>query len=279
MADANGYDAIVIGGGHNGLVTAAYLGQGRAADGRARTTRLTLGGAAGTSELAPGVRVPTLAHTVGRLRPSVVRDLDLRRHGLSPRRAGRARLRAGPGRSARSSCGATSPGPPKASASTDRPPTPSATPAFDRLVRSLAGFLGEIAGQTPPDIEAPGLTDALAGLRLGRTFRGLGRQTARTITPRPADGDRRLRRRIVRDRRAPGRHRLARHPVHRDGAVVGRHDRRPAADSAGNDGGAAGQTVFARGGPGALVAALEAAAREAGGEIRTGAEVAAITLA
>ena len=48
-------------------------------------------------------------------------------------------------------------------------------------------------------------------------------------------------------------------------------------DSAGNDGGAAGQTVFARGGPGALVTALEAAAREAGVEIRTGAEVVAIT--
>jgi phytoene dehydrogenase-like protein len=48
------------------------------------------------------------------------------------------------------------------------------------------------------------------------------------------------------------------------------------ADSAGNDGGAAGQTVFARGGPGALIAALEGAAREAGVEIRTGAEVASI---
>ena len=41
------------------------------------------------------------------------------------------------------------------------------------------------------------------------------------------------------------------------------------ADSAGNDGGAAGQTVYARGGPGALSAALAAAVRAAGGEIRT----------
>jgi phytoene dehydrogenase-like protein len=47
-------------------------------------------------------------------------------------------------------------------------------------------------------------------------------------------------------------------------------------DSAGNDGGAAGQTVFARGGPGAVARALEGAARTAGVEIRTGAEVAAI---
>ena len=76
------YDAVVIGGGHNGLVAAAYLGKAGL-----RTVvlerRETLGGAAITSELAPGVRVPTLAHTVGRLRPSVVRDLDLKRHGLS----------------------------------------------------------------------------------------------------------------------------------------------------------------------------------------------------
>jgi phytoene dehydrogenase-like protein len=49
------------------------------------------------------------------------------------------------------------------------------------------------------------------------------------------------------------------------------------AESAGNDGGAAGQTVFARGGPGALSAALEAAARSAGAEIRTGTEVRSIT--
>ena len=48
------------------------------------------------------------------------------------------------------------------------------------------------------------------------------------------------------------------------------------ADSAGNDGGAAGETVYARGGPGALAAALAAAARAAGVEIRTGAAWSAI---
>jgi phytoene dehydrogenase-like protein len=80
--ETNRYDAVVIGGGHNGLVAASYLGKAGL-----RTVvlerRPTVGGAAATSELAPGARVPTLAHTVGRLRPSVVRDLDLKRHGLS----------------------------------------------------------------------------------------------------------------------------------------------------------------------------------------------------
>ena len=76
------WDAVVIGGGHNALVTAAYL-----AKGGMRTLVLErrdhVGGAAETTQLAKGVRVPTLAHTVGRLRPSVQKDLRLSRHGLS----------------------------------------------------------------------------------------------------------------------------------------------------------------------------------------------------
>src|SRR5207244_295265 len=74
-------DAVVIGAGHNGLVAGAYLA-------RAGLSTLILerservGGALLTSELAPGVRAPTLAHTVGRLRRSVIRDLELERHGF-----------------------------------------------------------------------------------------------------------------------------------------------------------------------------------------------------
>ena len=69
------------GGGHNGLVCAAYLA-------RAGLRTLVLerrdavGGALATSELVPGARVPDLAHTVGRLRGSIARDLGLAAHGL-----------------------------------------------------------------------------------------------------------------------------------------------------------------------------------------------------
>ena len=60
------------------------------------------------------------------------------------------------------------------------------------------------------------------------TFRGPGPARRPDDHPGPADGGRRLRRRVVRDRRAPGRHRLAGRPVHVDGPVVGRDDRRAA---------------------------------------------------
>ena len=75
------WDAIVVGGGHNGLVCAAYLARAGL-----RTVLLeardTVGGALATTELVPGVRVPTYAHTVGRLRGSIARDLGLAANGL-----------------------------------------------------------------------------------------------------------------------------------------------------------------------------------------------------
>ena len=76
------WDVIVVGGGHNGLAAAALLGQAGLAT-LLLEARDRVGGAAETSELVPGARVPTLAHTVGRLRPSLVRSLRLREHGLS----------------------------------------------------------------------------------------------------------------------------------------------------------------------------------------------------
>jgi phytoene dehydrogenase-like protein len=149
--------------------------------------------------------------------------------------------------------------------------------SFDGLVRALSGFLGEIAGRTPPDIESPGLTDALAGLQLGRTFRGLGRDNGRTIT--------RVLPMAIADFVAESFETDA-----LQAAIAWRGVQYTSmgpwsagttavllTDSAGNDGGAAGQTVFARGGPGALTTALEAAAREAGVEIRTDAEVSQVT--
>jgi phytoene dehydrogenase-like protein len=267
-----GYDAIVVGGGHNALVTAAYL-----AKAGKRTLvlerRTHVGGAAETADLG-GVRVPRLADTVGRIRPTVVKDLDLRAHGLrlvapdvrvfAPQPDGRAvtlwtdQARTVAGLRDRSTHDAD------------------AYPDFDRLVRSLGRFLAGLAAETPPDIKAPGIGDALMGLKLGRTFRGLGKHDSHTIL--------RVLPMAVADFVAEAFETDA-----LQAAIAWRGVRHSflgpwsagstailLADGAGNDGGAAGQTVFAVGGPGALSEALASTARSAGAEIRCGVDVVAI---
>jgi phytoene dehydrogenase-like protein len=77
----SGYDAVVIGGGHNGLVAAAYLARG----GRrvlVLERRPVLGGAAVTEEVFPGFRFSEASYVVSLLRPEIIRDLDLPRHGF-----------------------------------------------------------------------------------------------------------------------------------------------------------------------------------------------------
>ena len=75
------YDAIVIGGGHNGLVCACYLA-GAGMKVRVLERRTVVGGAAVTEEFAPGFRNSTAAYTVSLLNPKVIRDLRLADHGL-----------------------------------------------------------------------------------------------------------------------------------------------------------------------------------------------------
>ena len=75
------YDAIVIGGGHNGLVCASYLA-GAGLRVRVLERRQIVGGAAVTEEFAPGFRNSTAAYTVSLLNPKVIRDLRLPEHGL-----------------------------------------------------------------------------------------------------------------------------------------------------------------------------------------------------
>src|ERR1700751_6347791 len=74
-------DVIIVGGGHNGLVTAFYLAKAGfkplVLERRAQT-----GGAAVTEEFHPGFKCSTLAHSAGPIRPDIVRDMQLEQHGL-----------------------------------------------------------------------------------------------------------------------------------------------------------------------------------------------------
>src|SRR5882762_3439407 len=75
------YDAIVIGGGHNGLTAAAYLARaGRKV--LVLERRHVLGGAAVTEEVYPGFKYSVCSYVVSLLRPEIIRELDLPRHGL-----------------------------------------------------------------------------------------------------------------------------------------------------------------------------------------------------
>ena len=75
------YDALILGGGHNGLVCACYLARAGLSV-RVLEQRRVLGGAAVTEEFAPGFRNSTASYTVSLLHPKVIRDLRLVEHGL-----------------------------------------------------------------------------------------------------------------------------------------------------------------------------------------------------
>ncbi|HEX9235975.1 MAG TPA: NAD(P)/FAD-dependent oxidoreductase, partial [Actinomycetota bacterium] len=268
------YDAIVVGGGHNGLVCAAYLG-------RAGVRTLVLerrdrvGGAAATDEIAPGFRAPTIAHTLGRLRRSVIGDLGLAGQGLellqpevrvfAPHPDGRA---------------ITLWGDPVATAQEMAAWSPSDAESFvrfDTKVRALASFMVHLHASTPPDLSGGLPGDVGDVLRLGRAFRRLPprarRELLRVVPMAVAD--------FVGEAFQTD---LLRAVLAARGIQYSAMGPRSAgttavflSDAVGWDRGAAGPATFVRGGPGAFAEALGRAARSFGVEVRTGADVVGIT--
>ena len=150
------YDAIVIGGGVNGLTCAALLGQAGL-----RTLLLeqrdVAGGCAAEHELAPGFRVPTLAHRTGPLRADVVEELQL--YAAWPDASSPQPIRytaLDPGRARAAGLRATRAGPPDAIRRLVRARRRRAGRHSRARSRSVAGVVGSLFTRTPPDVDDPG---------------------------------------------------------------------------------------------------------------------------
>jgi phytoene dehydrogenase-like protein len=76
-----GFDAIIVGGGHNGLTAAGYLGKAGLKT-LVLERRSILGGAVVTEEICPGYRISSVSYVVSLLRPEIIRDLELHKHGF-----------------------------------------------------------------------------------------------------------------------------------------------------------------------------------------------------
>ena len=266
-------DIVVIGAGHNGLVAAAYL-----AKGGKKVTVLEaapqVGGVLRNSTVAEGFTAPGITHTIGRLRPTVVKDLKLEQHGLQTIAPDVRLFAPQPDGSA-----VTFWGDPGRTASELRERNAHDADAFvefDQKMRAIASFLAYINVATPPDARSPSIADAFMGLKLGKAFRDLGAKTGReAIRALPmAVAD--LVQEVFEEEAVRG-------PLTTRGTLftsMGPWATGTAAvflnDSAGTDGGAAGTAVFARGGTGALAETLASAVKARGVDIRTGTQVTAI---
>ena len=251
------YDAVIVGGGHNGLVTAAYLAQA-GLETLVLERRDRVGGLLLTAD------------GVGGLRASVVRDLQLESHGfqiVEPEVVAFAPSANG--------SGVTLWRDPARTAKGLGPRDAEAFLAFDRKIRSLAGFVARVQEAEPPDLTSLSLSDAGTGFTLLNALRQLGREeireTLRALPMSVAD----LVSEAVEDEALRGA--LGARGVRY--SAMGPHSAGTALnflwDSAAG-GGATGRTVFARGGPGALAEALLSAARSHGVTVRCDAEVTAI---
>lgn len=160
------FDAIVIGAGHNGLTTAAYLARGgmRVC---VLESRPIVGGAAVTEEFHPGYRNSIASYVVSLLRPEVVRDLELERHGYHPLllenslyldSAGDALLLNGDEAHDRS----------QFSRYSDK--DYDAYVAFESTVEKAGDLLAKQWLREPPKLAGGGMNDLLASLRLGIDF-------------------------------------------------------------------------------------------------------------
>ncbi|HXV86715.1 MAG TPA: NAD(P)/FAD-dependent oxidoreductase [Gemmatimonadales bacterium] len=171
------YDAIVIGGGHNGLVAAAYLARaGKQVLVLERRERV--GGAAVTEEPFPGFKFSVFSYVVSLLRPEVIRDLELPRHGLEilPLESTLTPLPNGDFLSTWSDHDQT-----RRELYRHSPRDAEAYDEYGRLMVHMAMAVKPILSMVPPDPAGLSPRDLMGLLRLGRHVRGLGPERFRAL--------------------------------------------------------------------------------------------------
>jgi len=174
MKEQNGdsYEAIIVGGGHNGLVTAAYLAKAGVKV-LVLERRGTLGGAAATEAIFPGYQVNTGAYDAGLFLPEIISDLRLEKHGL--RFMENPVVLYAPGRDQRGLALWRDPEQTIGEITRFSSADAKIFPAYLRRIGEMTGILKEILILTPPPVPGftlpmlyPWLRVALRARRLGK---------------------------------------------------------------------------------------------------------------
>ncbi len=170
MPATNAWDAIVVGGGHNGLVNAAYLARaGKKV--LVLEKRPRVGGAAVTEEVFPGFKFSMFSYVVSLLRPEIIRDLDLPGHGLHilPLESTLTPMENGDYLAGWADHDDT-----RRELYRHSPKDAEAYDVYGRLMYHMAHAVKPILGLVPPDPTSLNPKDLMGLLRLGKHFRGLG---------------------------------------------------------------------------------------------------------
>jgi phytoene dehydrogenase-like protein len=180
MAEA--WDALVVGGGHNGLVAAAYLARA-GAKALVLEARSKTGGAAATDAPWPearDIKVTKLSYVMSLMPPTIIRDLDLERHGYKVYPMGPYYQAFPDGRSIKLYADDAVRNHEQISQFSRK--DAEAMPKWDAWLAGLADVLGPLLMETPPKLGSTKWSDLLDALRLGWRYRGLGVRTVGDAT-------------------------------------------------------------------------------------------------